>query len=44
MIAFTSVKKPYGWMGNTAPYPVSYGGDEFRTTGKVRGVNGNING
>ena len=32
MIAFTSVKKPYGWMGNTAPYPVSYGGDEFRTT------------
>ena len=32
IIAFTKVKLPGGWLGNMAPYPVTYGGKEFRTT------------
>lgn len=31
IIAFTTVKKPYGWMGNMSPYPVTYEGKEYRT-------------
>jgi ribA/ribD-fused uncharacterized protein len=32
MITFTKVKLPYGWLGNMAPYPVTYEGKEYRTT------------
>lgn len=31
-IAFTKVRLPYGWMGNMAPFPVSYDDKTFRTT------------
>lgn len=31
-IAFRKVKEPYGWLGNMAPYPVTYAGKEWRTT------------
>lgn len=32
VIAFTKVSAPYGWLGNMAPYPVTYGGQAWRTT------------
>ena len=31
-IAFTKVKLPFGWLGNMAPYPVTYMGKTWRTT------------
>lgn len=31
-IAFTKVSLPFGWMGNMAPYPVVYEGQEYKTT------------
>ncbi len=31
MIAFTKTKLPYGWLGNMAPFPVTYG-QAYRTT------------
>lgn len=31
-IAFRKVSEPYGWLGNMAPFPVTYGGVEWRTT------------
>ena len=31
-IAFTKVSLPFGWMGNMAPYPVTYEGQEYKTT------------
>jgi ribA/ribD-fused uncharacterized protein len=31
-ISFTKVNLPYGWLGNMAPYPVEYGGKQYRTT------------
>ena len=31
-IAFTRVKLPYGWLGNMAPYPVTWRGQSYRTT------------
>jgi len=31
-IAFTKVDLPYGWLGNMAPYPVSYNGVRYKTT------------
>lgn len=31
-IAFTKVKLPYGWLGNMAPYPVTYAGKVWKTT------------
>lgn len=31
-IAFTKVALPYGWLGNMAPYPLTYGGKEWRTS------------
>ncbi len=30
-IAFTRVKLPYGWLGNMAPFPVTWRGDSYRT-------------
>lgn len=30
-IAFTSVKKPYGWLGNMAAFPLQYEGLTWRT-------------
>lgn len=32
VIAFTKVALPHGWLGNMAPYPVTYSGQEWRTT------------
>lgn len=32
IISFTKVKLPYGWLGNMAPYPVTYEGKEYKTT------------
>lgn len=32
VIAFTSVKLPYGWLGNMSPYPVTHLGKTFRTS------------
>ena len=32
IIAFTKVALPFGWLGNMAPYPVTYGGEAWRTT------------
>ena len=32
IIAFTKVALPFGWLGNMAPYPVTYGGKTWRTT------------
>ena len=32
IIAFTKVALPFGWLGNMAPYPVTYGGKAWRTT------------
>ena len=32
MITFTKVKKPYGWLGNMAPYPIMFHGKEYRTS------------
>jgi predicted NAD-dependent protein-ADP-ribosyltransferase YbiA (DUF1768 family) len=32
VIAFTSVKLPYGWLGNMSPYPIKFGEDTYRTT------------
>lgn len=31
-IAFTKVKLPFGWLGNMAPYPITYEGKTWRTT------------
>jgi ribA/ribD-fused uncharacterized protein len=31
-IAFTKVALPFGWLGNMAPYPVTWEGKEWRTT------------
>ncbi len=31
-IAFTSVKKPFGWLGNMAPFPIEFEGQTWRTT------------
>lgn len=31
-IAFTKVSLPYGWLGNMAPFAVTYEGVEWRTT------------
>ena len=32
IITFTKVALPFGWLGNMAPYPVTYGGKAWRTT------------
>ena len=32
VIAFRRVKDPYGWLGNMSPHPVTYAGQEWRTT------------
>ena len=32
IITFTKVALPFGWLGNMAPYPVTYGGKTWRTT------------
>jgi ribA/ribD-fused uncharacterized protein len=32
IVAFTGVKKPYGWLGNMAPYPIDHGGKRWRTS------------
>jgi ribA/ribD-fused uncharacterized protein len=32
IIAFTKVALPFGWLGNMAPYPVTYRGKAWRTT------------
>ncbi len=32
VIAFTKVSMPFGWMGNMAPYPITYEGIEYKTT------------
>jgi predicted NAD-dependent protein-ADP-ribosyltransferase YbiA (DUF1768 family) len=31
-ISFTKVKLPFGWLGNMAPYPITYEGKTWRTT------------
>jgi ribA/ribD-fused uncharacterized protein len=31
-ISFTKVDLPYGWMGNMAPFPVTYNGQLFKTS------------
>jgi len=31
IITFTKVALPYGWLGNMAPYPVTYAGTTWRT-------------
>jgi ribA/ribD-fused uncharacterized protein len=31
VIAFTKVKKPFGWMGNMSPHPVEHEGKVYRT-------------
>ena len=31
-IAFTKVRLSYGWLGNMAPYPVTWRGQSYRTT------------
>ena len=31
-IAFTKVKLPFGWLGNMAPFPVTYKDIQYRTT------------
>lgn len=31
-IWFKKVKEPYGWMGNMAPYPITYKGKVWRTS------------
>jgi len=32
IIPFTKVALPFGWLGNMAPYPVTYAGKAWRTT------------
>lgn len=32
VIAFTKVSLPYGWLGNMAPYPITYDNKEWRTS------------
>jgi ribA/ribD-fused uncharacterized protein len=32
IVAFTGVKKPYGWLGNMAPSPIDHGGKRWRTS------------
>lgn len=32
ILTFTKVALPFGWLGNMAPYPVTYGGKTWRTT------------
>lgn len=32
IIAFTSVKKPYGWLGNMSPFPIVYDEERWNTT------------
>ena len=32
VIAFTKVDLPYGWLGNMAPFPVTYGGKKYKTS------------
>jgi predicted NAD-dependent protein-ADP-ribosyltransferase YbiA (DUF1768 family) len=31
-IWFKGVKEPNGWMGNMAPYPITYNGQVWRTS------------
>lgn len=31
-ISFTKVALPYGWLGNMAPYPITWRGQSYRTT------------
>lgn len=32
VVAFRKVKEPHGWLGNMAPYPITYMGDTWRTS------------
>lgn len=32
VIAFTKTKLPYGWLGNMSPYPLEFGGKQWRTS------------
>jgi predicted NAD-dependent protein-ADP-ribosyltransferase YbiA (DUF1768 family) len=32
VISFTKVDIPYGWLGNMAPYPITYNGQLWRTS------------
>jgi hypothetical protein len=32
IISFTKVKLPYGWLGNMAPYPITYREQVYRTS------------
>jgi predicted NAD-dependent protein-ADP-ribosyltransferase YbiA (DUF1768 family) len=32
IIPFTKSKLPFGWCGNMSPFPISYGGKQWRTT------------
>jgi predicted NAD-dependent protein-ADP-ribosyltransferase YbiA (DUF1768 family) len=34
-IAFTKVSLPHGWLGNMAPYPITWGGFSWRTSEAV---------
>ena len=31
-VTFTKVKLPYGWLGNMAPFPITYQDHTYRTT------------
>lgn len=32
VIGFTKVALPYGWLGNMSPYPLEFGGKQWRTS------------
>ena len=32
VIRFTKVALPYGWLGNMSPFPLIFGGKEWRTS------------
>ncbi len=32
VIGFTKVALPYGWLGNMSPFPLTFGGKEWRTS------------
>lgn len=32
VIGFTKTKLPYGWLGNMSPYPLEFGGKQWRTS------------
>ena len=32
VIGFTKVALPYGWLGNMSPFPLNFGGKEWRTS------------